>query len=85
MKWEIAGRVALMLASVAVALVVLELGCRAVCSPSYLRHWPNLVAERMRNDNIGGACAHLHDSLLGWTAGRDLALRVTTPTPTAIA
>jgi len=62
----LAGRIALVAASVLVSLVVLEVACRLVRGgPGALAHWPNLARGRIIQ--VGDACSYADDAQLGWT------------------
>ncbi|SJZ61292.1 GDSL-like Lipase/Acylhydrolase family [Enhydrobacter aerosaccus] len=61
-----AGRAALVLASVLFGLIVLELGCRLVRGPTWLLHWPNLVLEERRATRSNGGGRLIHDDRLGF-------------------
>jgi hypothetical protein len=67
----LAGRIALVVASVLVSLVVLEVACRLVrAGPEALAHWPNLARGLMIETGDGHGCSYADDALLGWALPR---------------
>ena len=66
----VAGRIALVVASVLVSLAVLEVACRlARGGPEALGHWPNLARGRIIE--TGDGCNYADDALLGWALPAD--------------
>jgi hypothetical protein len=67
----VAGRVALVVASVVVSLVVLEVACRLVRGgPDALAHWPNLARGLIIEAGDGYGCSYVDDPQLGWALPR---------------
>lgn len=69
---EIGGRVALVVVSTLVSLLVLEVGIRVSRDPSLLWRWDNLIARYLRVEG-GDDCTHVYDPLFGWRPGRNVA------------
>ena len=66
-RGEIAARVILVVASIAVSLAGLEVGYRLWRGGfSLLLYWPNRIAEHVRADRGWPACSHAWDATLGW-------------------
>jgi hypothetical protein len=61
-----AGRLALLLASVLLTLFGLELACRIVQGPQTLFHWQNLVLAGRRASSADGKDRMMHDDALGF-------------------
>lgn len=68
-----AARTALVITSVALALLILELGCRLILlGPDGLIRWPNFARQRMGiSEQQGGSCGYTYDAALGWTSPRN--------------
>jgi lysophospholipase L1-like esterase len=62
-----AGRLALLAASIVATLLVLELGCRLALGRYYLRHWPNLVLDLREGTARYAQQVLVHDPELGFT------------------
>jgi hypothetical protein len=59
-------RLALLLGSLIVGLVILELGARRLRGPEWLDQWPNLVTAQ-RAESAGDVARHaIHDDILGF-------------------
>ena len=61
-----ARRLALVAASIVVALFVLEIGCRLELGRYYLLHWPNLVLDQRDGAANYAQAALSHDPELGF-------------------
>src|SRR5215831_16681246 len=74
MRWrrgrraDMAGRIALVVGSLLVGLILLELGCRLVRGPSWLVHWPNLVLQERLSTRAQGVGRLVQDPQLGFAA-----------------
>ena len=58
----------LTIASILVALIVLELGCRLARGPSWLVRWPNLVLDERIDTKSQGVGRLVPDTQLGFVA-----------------
>jgi hypothetical protein len=67
----LAGRIALVVASLIVSLLVLEVACRLMRGgPGALTHWPNLARGQMIETGDGLGCSYADDATLGWALPR---------------